>query len=107
VFISSINSRWNQAKPFAESTDDAVRRQAVIDAFHMVRVAVTLLHPIAPIGAEKVRAQLGVDERLWSWEYIFEPLPFFFADGARHKFAELPPKADFYGKPAAQLAPSK
>jgi methionyl-tRNA synthetase len=107
VFISGINSRWNQAKPFAESTDDAVRRRAVIDAFHMVRVAVTLLHPIAPIGAEKVREELGVDERLWSWEYIFEPLQFFFADGSAHRFAELPPKADFYEKPASQLAPSK
>jgi methionyl-tRNA synthetase len=103
TLIASINSRWTQAKPFAESTDDGVRRQAVIDAFHMVRVAVTLLHPIAPIGCERVREQLGVDERLWSWQYIFEPLPFFLVDPAAHRFAHLPPKADFFEKPASQL----
>ena len=61
------------------------------------------MHPIAPIGSEKVREQLGVDERLWCWHHIFEPLPFFFKDGAAHRFAELPPKADFYEKPACQL----
>jgi methionyl-tRNA synthetase len=81
-----------------------VRRQAVLDALHMVRVATTLIHPIAPIGAEKVRQQLGVDERLWSWDYIFEPLPFFLKDPAAHRFAHLPPKADFFEKPACQIA---
>jgi methionyl-tRNA synthetase len=104
TFIAAINSRWAQTKPFAESTADDVRRQAVLDALHMVRVATTLIHPIAPIGAEKVRQQLGVDERLWSWDYIFEPLPFFLKDPAAHRFAHLPPKADFFEKPACQIA---
>lgn len=103
AFIAAINSRWTQAKPFAEATDAEVRRQAVVDAFHMVRVAATLLHPIAPIGCEKVRQQLGVDERLWSWQHIFEPLAYFYADPAAHRFPHLPPKADFFEKPACQL----
>ena len=103
VFIAAINSRWTQAKPFAESTPDDIRRQAVLDAFHMVRVALTLLHPIAPVGCEKVREHLGVDESLWNWRYIFEPLVFFLADPAKHRFAHLPPKADFFEKPACQL----
>jgi methionyl-tRNA synthetase len=103
TFIAAINSRWTQAKPFAESTADDVRRQAVIDAFHMVRVVATLLHPIAPIGTEKVREQLGVDERLWNWRHIFEPLTYFFVDRQAHRFPPLPPKADFFEKPACQL----
>ena len=85
---------------FRPLLDGTTNWPAVIDAFHMVRVAATLLHPIAPIGTEKVREQLGVDERLWSWEYIFEPLAFFFADPASHRFAPLAPKADFFEKPA-------
>jgi methionyl-tRNA synthetase len=105
VLVSNMNGRWNQAKPFKEDTPDDVRRQALIDGFHMVRVATTLLQPITPIGAEAIRKQLGVDERLWSWDHIFQPLPFFFKDGANHRFAELPPKADFFEKPAAQLTP--
>jgi methionyl-tRNA synthetase len=103
AFIAAINSRWAQDKPFAESTSDDVRRQAVLDALHMVRVATTLMHPIAPIGVERIREHMGVDERLWSWQHIFEPLPFFFADGAKHRFPHLPPKADFFEKPASQI----
>jgi methionyl-tRNA synthetase len=103
TFIAAINSWWAQNKPFAESTADDVRQQAVLDALHMVRVATTLMHPVAPIGAERIREHMGVDERLWSWQHIFEPLPFFFADGAAHRFPHLPPKADFFEKPASQL----
>jgi methionyl-tRNA synthetase len=103
TYIAAINSRWAQAKPFAESTADDVRRQATLDALHMVRVATTLIHPIAPVGAERVRQHMGVDERLWSWRNIFEPLPFFFADPAAHRFPHLPPKANFFEKPACQI----
>jgi methionyl-tRNA synthetase len=104
TFINAINSRWTQSRPFAEATDDAVRRQTLIDAFHMVRVATVLMHPIAPVGTEKVRLQFGVGEEFWSWDRIFDPLPSFFKDGPAHRFAELPPKADFFEKPACQLA---
>jgi methionyl-tRNA synthetase len=103
ALIRDVNKRWQQHQPFSESCDAGVRRQTLIDAFHVVRVAVALLHPIAPVGTEKVRTQLGVGPDLWDWGRIFDPLPALLPDPATHRFAELPPKADFFEKPACQI----
>jgi methionyl-tRNA synthetase len=104
AFIAQINQRWTKAAPMKDETDGEVRRQALIDAFHMVRVATTLLHPIAPVGTEKIRATLGVGEELWDWRTIFAPLTALMKDPAGHRFAELPPRADFFEKHPSQLS---
>jgi methionyl-tRNA synthetase len=70
----------------------------------MVRVAVTLLHPVAPVGTEKVREQLGVGPELWDWSRIFDPLESFL--GEEHRFAHLPQRADFFDKTAYQIGGS-
>lgn len=100
--IREINKRWQQHQPFTETCADEVRRQTLIDAFHIVRIAVALLHPIAPVGTEIVRAQLGVGPEIWDWNHIFDPLQSLLPS-PDHRFAELPPKADFFEKPACQL----
>jgi methionyl-tRNA synthetase len=94
-YIRQINKIWAAN---SKSEDDAVRRQTLTDCLHGVRVAAVLLHPIAPVGCEMVREYLNVDERLWSWDYIFEPLSFFFEDKENHKFKFLEPKTDFFTK---------
>jgi methionyl-tRNA synthetase len=62
------------------------------------------MHPVAPIGTEKVREQLGVGNELWDWRRIFEPLWSLLPNPAEHRFKELPPRADFFEKPACQIA---
>ncbi len=105
TFIRAINKRWADAMRRADTEgDDELRRQTLIDAFHSVRVALTLVHPIAPEGTEMARDYLNVDERLWNWEHIFAPLPFFFADGAAHRFRFLEPRVDFFRRHPSQLA---
>lgn len=81
--------------------DEGIRSQILADSFHVVRVAATLLHPFAPEGTEMVREYLGVDERLWDWAYIFEPLSAFMGDG--HAFRFLEPRVDFFRKHPSQL----
>lgn len=103
-FIRETNQRWSRSNPYDEHCDPAVRRQAVIDAFHMVRVAAVLVHPIAPAGAEKIRQYLRVGTELWSWERIFEPLQAFMADPATHRLAFLAPRVDFFEKHPSQVA---
>ena len=61
----------------------------------------SFFRPFAPWGTEMVREYLGVDERLWSWEYIYEPLSFFM--GSDHAFEFLEPRVDFFMKHEAQL----
>jgi len=69
----------------------------------MVRVASVLLHPIAPIGTEKVREYLRVGREFWDWARIFEPLQSFMTNPSEHQFAHLPPKFDFFEKLAYQV----
>lgn len=103
AYIRDINKRWTQYSPFNANCDPAIRGQTLIDAFHMVRIAVVLMHPVAPIGTEKVREQFGVGTEFWDWRRIFEPLKSLLANSAEHRFALLPPKADFFEKPACQI----
>lgn len=102
-FVRDINSRWTRAKPFRDECDPELRRQTLVDALHMVRVAITLMHPIAPQGTEKVREYLQVDESIWSWDRIFDPLVSFFAAPAEHRLKFLPPRVDFFEKHPSQI----
>lgn len=95
-FIRETNQRWSRANPYSEECDPDVRRQALLDGFHMVRVATVLMHPIAPVGTEKIREYLGVGEEFWSWNRIFEPLSAFV--GPDHQLRTVEPREDFFEK---------
>jgi methionyl-tRNA synthetase len=102
-YISGINRRWSQDNPFYDDCDPTMRHQALIDAFHGVRVAAVLVHPIAPEGTEKIREYLNVDRALWSWEHIFEPLYTFMEDPDQHRLRFLEPRVDFFAKHPSQV----
>ena len=76
--------------------------QVLANMFYMIRIAGVLLHPMAPIGTEKLREYLQVDERIWSWDTIFEPLTYF--TGKNHKLKFLPPRTDFFTRHESQFA---
>lgn len=93
----------NNIRNADNNDDDELRRQVLIDSLHAVRVTATLVHPIAPTGAEMVREYLGVDERIWNWETIFEPLHYFIPNIKDHKLKFLEPRVDFFKKHESQL----
>ncbi|MDR1665089.1 MAG: class I tRNA ligase family protein [Clostridiales bacterium] len=102
VYLRDVNKDWAAKSKEAESSgDESLRGRILADTFHAVRVAALLLHPFAPQGTETVREYLGVDERLWDWEYAYEPLTFFMKGG--HTFKFLEPRVDFFSKHPAQL----
>lgn len=84
-----------------DTSDKAFTSQALANLFHMIRTAAVLLHPLAPFGTEKIREYLQVDERIWSWETIFEPLTYF--TEKNHKLKFLPPKTDFFTRHESQF----
>lgn len=94
--IRDINKRWSESKPYAADCDDTLRRQALVDAFHMVRVAAVLMHPIAPAGTEMIREYLRVGEDFWSWERIFDSVYAFMDDPETHALKTLEPRIDFF-----------
>ena len=86
--------------PDTQSKEELV--QVLSNLFYMIRIAGILLHPMAPIGTEKLREYLQTDERIWSWETILEPISFF--TGANHKLKFLPPRTDFFTRHESQFA---
>ena len=85
----------------ADAEADDATAQALANLFHMIRTAAVLLHPMAPFGTEKVREYLQVDERIWSWDHIFEPLTAFIEPN--HKLKFLPPRTDFFTRHESQF----
>jgi len=85
------------------SASDPVLRQALIDAFHRVRTAALMLHPIAPFGTEMIREYLGFDETFWSWERAFNTVYAFMKDPGQHKLRFLEPRVDFFPKHPSQI----
>lgn len=75
--------------------------QALANLFYMIRISAVLLHPMAPFGTEKIREYLQADERVWSWDTIFEPLTYF--TGEDHSLKFLPPRTDFFARHESQF----
>ena len=101
-FIRQANKTWSAGSK-AGMADPAAWPQALADSFHTLRVAASLMHPIAPDGCEKIRMQLNLDARLWSWEHIFEPLTFFMDDPDTHAVKALAPREDFFAPHPSQF----
>lgn len=85
----------------AENPDKEQLAQALANLFYMIRITAVLLHPMAPFGTEKLREYLQVDERIWSWDTLLEPLTFFV--GNSHKLKFLPPRTDFFTRHESQF----
>ena len=83
--------------------DNALRLQILADAFHMIRTATALMHPIAPMGTEMIREYLNLGEDFWNWEWIFEPVYFFMNDPQEHRLKFLEPRVDFFKKHSNQI----
>lgn len=94
-------SKYMSKNVTADADDKEKLSQALANLFYMIRIAVVLLHPLAPFGTEKLREYLEVDERIWSWDTILEPLTYF--TGENHKLKFLPPRTDFFTRHESQF----
>lgn len=104
TLIRNASKYWAAAMKTCEVGDGEAVRPVLINAFHYLRTATLLLHPIAPCGAEKIREFLAVDDSLWNWEHAFEPLPFFMKEASAHSFKFLEPRVDFFDKHESQVS---
>jgi len=104
VYIRNINKQWSKNMKDAEN-DTALRTQALIDSFHMMKIAAVLVHPIAPKGTEMLCEYLNIknSEAFFSWDNIFDTLYSFMENPNTHKPVFLEPKVDFFAKHESQL----
>lgn len=100
IYTREINKLW--ASKSKEAGGDLEKiGQLLRDTFHSVRVLMTLFHPMVPDGCETIREYLKVDESIWDWTRIFEPLPNFMSED--HPFKTLEPRFDFFKMHSSQL----
>lgn len=102
-YIRKMSKYMAKALGDADKADDnEQRRHALIQAFHMIRTAAVLLHPMAPKGTEMILEYLQLDRSFWSWDRIFEGIAAF-TDGKDSKLKFLEPRVDFFTKHESQL----
>jgi len=98
LFLRDANKEWASKSKTEEPNNLS---QLLMNTFHVIRVCMTLMHPIAPEGCEKIRKYMRVSEDIWNWTYIFEPLSYF--TGEKHEFEFLQPRQDFFLKHNSQF----
>jgi len=105
TYIRNINKFWSAKMKEADDTgNEELRLQVLAEAFHMVRTAAVLMHPIAPEGTEMIREYLRLGEEFWSWDRIFDPVYSFMDNPEEHKLKFLEPRVDFFGKHPSQIS---
>ncbi|NRT72462.1 class I tRNA ligase family protein [Clostridium beijerinckii] len=92
-YIREVNKHWA-----SNIKNEELKRNVIADCFYACKVIAVLIHPIAPEGCEMFKDYLNIDDELWNWDKIFEPITSYFEDANNHKFKFLEPKVDFFKK---------
>lgn len=103
-FIRNINKYW--VKNF-NSDDRELEKKCIANALHYAKVAMILLHPVAPSGTENLADYLGVENSIFNWDTINEPIYNFFKNKEHHKPKFIEPKFDFFKKHPSQFENSQ
>ena len=108
TFLRAANKRWSDASKAARNAgDEPAMAQALVDAFHELRVATVLMHGIVPEGTEKICEHFAIEpETFFSWEHIFdttdELVRSLGEEPGTHRVVPLPPRYDFFEKHPSQ-----
>lgn len=100
TFIRGINKYW-----IANAKEDDIEglKQSIIDTLYMCKIAMVLLHPIAPNSCEKLADFLKLDKKVFAWDHIDEPVYNFVENKEDYMPCFLNPKQDFFKKHITQL----
>lgn len=100
-YIRAISKYW--AKTVKNEMTREEMEPVLVNAFHMMRTASLLLHPIAPMGTEMVKQYLGGKDNFFNWDYCFEPIDAFVDNPDDHELLFLEPRVDFFAKHPSQF----
>ncbi|HHY83377.1 MAG TPA: class I tRNA ligase family protein [Clostridiales bacterium] len=104
TYIRNANKYWvSGMKEVKDTGNMELQKQIVVDAFHMLRTSIVLMHPIAPEGTEMVCEYLGFGKEFWDWNRIFETVYDFMPNPEEHALKYLEPRVDFFRKHPSQL----
>ena len=101
-FIRYANKYWSSGiRAVKESGDTDERRQVLVDSFYLLRIATLLMHPVVPLGTERICDYLNFEfDEFFSWNYDFDSMEELCnakeLDERRHRVRDLPPRTDFF-----------
>lgn len=117
-FLRGINKWWasESRTALAEDAPEGAVEMLLRDAFHYLRCATLLMHPIVPRGCELIFEHLAIEPKdgpcttrdagFFNWCHVFEPIDFWATDEERAAgskvLEELPPRFDFFEKHPSQ-----
>ena len=107
-YLRAANKRWSDTSKAAKNAeDDNAMTQALVNAFHELRVATILMHGIVPAGCELICEYFDIDPvSFFSWDHIFESTDCFIESlgetAGEHAVKPLPPRFDFFAKHPSQ-----
>lgn len=99
-FLRNINKYWT--KNFT-SEDKVLEAKCIANTLHYVKVAMILLHSVAPSGTENVADYLGVGKEIFNFDKINEPIYNYFELKENHKPKFIEAKFDFFKKHPSQF----
>jgi methionyl-tRNA synthetase len=108
-FLSKVMSKGKAITDKGDKGDEnspenaALRCSWLTDTFYGIRVALTLLHPITPVGCEICREYLCLPETIYDWSHIFDTLPDIFPGQTDVETKPIPPRFDFFPKHPSQI----
>ncbi|MBN2853295.1 MAG: class I tRNA ligase family protein [Clostridia bacterium] len=102
--IRMLSKYWTREISVADNNDDnAHREQILADSFYGIKATLSLLHPIVPTSAESARIDMGLNDSLWSWKHILEPITVHMDNPETHKLHFIEPRYDFFKKHDSQF----
>ena len=103
-FMRNINKYW--VKNF-DANDKEKEKKCIINTLHYAKVAMVMLHSVAPAGINNLADYLGVSKDIFTWDRINEPIYNFFETKEHHKPKFIEARFDFFKKHPSQLVAEK
>ena len=100
-FLRNINKYWT--KNFV-SDDKEKEAKCIANTLHYAKVAMVMLHSVAPKGIENLAEYLKVNESIFTWDRVNETIYNWFEDKENHKPKFIEAKFDFFKKHPSQFA---
>lgn len=91
------------AKELSNTLKKTQKNQIIVNALHIVKTALLLLHPIVPSGSEYVAKCLNLNDDVFCWKNIDCAIYDFITNPKQNKPKFLEPKEDFFVKHKSQL----
>ena len=99
-FLRNINKYW--VKNF-DANDKEKEKTCIINTLHYVKVAMVMLHSVAPSGIENLASMLGCSSNVFTFDEINRPIYDYFESKENHKPTFIEAKFDFFKKHPSQF----